>query len=70
MEENKKMMKVISVKQAVNKLAEHGFRITPVHLGAGLQQGVYPFGVAIKLHEWVYEIYDTLLDKWIEERSA
>ena len=38
--------------------------------GIGLQQGVYSFGVAIKSTQWIYEIYDTLLYKWIEERSV
>ena len=50
-------------------MKEHGFSVSPAHLGAGLQQGVYPFGVAIKMTEWVYEIYDTLLMKWIAERE-
>ncbi|MBR1862893.1 MAG: hypothetical protein IJ806_02230 [Ruminococcus sp.] len=63
------MMKVITVNQACRILAEHGHKVTPTHLGAGLQQGVYPFGVAIKMTHWVYEIYDVLLMKWIAERE-
>ena len=46
-----------------------GFNTNVNRLNAGLRQGVYPFGCAIKLNEYVYEIYSTLLDKWIAERS-
>ena len=63
------MMKVITIQQACKVLKEHGFSVSPAHLRAGLQQRVYPFGVAIKMTEWVYEIYSTLLDKWIAERE-
>ena len=63
------MMKVITIQQACKILKEYGFSVSPAHLGAGLQQKVYPFGVAIKMTEWVYEIYDTLLMKWIAERE-
>ena len=63
------MLKIISVQQACKILAEHGFSVSPTHLGLGLQQGVYPFGVAIKSQQWIYEIYDVLLRKWIAERS-
>lgn len=62
-------MKVISINEACRILAEHGFKVSPAHLGAGLQQKVYPFGVAIKMTQWVYEIYDVLLMKWIRERE-
>lgn len=63
------MMKILTIQQACKVLKEHGFSVSPAHLGAGLQQGVYPFGVAIKMSEWVYEIYSTLLMKWIAERE-
>lgn len=64
-----KMIKILTISQACRILKEHGFEVSPNHLGVGLQQGVYPFGVAIKMTEWVYEIYDVLLHKWIDERS-
>lgn len=60
---------VISTKRACEILKEHGMDTNPLKLGLGLQQRVYPFGVAIKSHQWIYEIYDTLLMKWIEERE-
>lgn len=62
-------MKVISVNTACKILREHGFSVSPAHLGAGLRQRVYPFGVAIKMSDWVYEVYETSLMKWIEERE-
>lgn len=65
-----KLMKILTVNEACRILTEHGFWVSPAHLWADLQQGVYPFGVAIQMKQWVYEIYDTLLYKWIDERSA
>lgn len=60
---------VISTKRACEILAEHGLSTTPLKLGLGLQQKVYPFGVAIKSHQWIYEIYENLLRTWIAERT-
>ena len=65
-----KLMKILTVNEACRILTEHGFSVSPAHLGAGLQQGVYPFGITIQMKQWVYEIYDTLLYKRIDERSA
>lgn len=53
----------------MERLKAAGFNTNVNRLNAGLRQGVYPFGCAIKLNEYVYEIYSTLLDKWIAERS-
>ena len=63
------MLRVISSAEAVERLKAAGFNTNVHRLHAGLRQGVYPFGCAIKLNEYVYEIYSTLLDKWIAERS-
>ena len=63
------MLRVISSVEAVERLKAAGFNTNVNRLTAGLRQGVYPFGCAIKLNEYVYEIYSTLLDKWIAERS-
>lgn len=62
--------KIISAKQAVERLNAAGFSdVNYNRLCAGLRQGLYSFGIAIKLSDYVYEIYPTLLDKWIAERS-
>lgn len=64
------MMKILSVKQAVDRLEQAGLHTNVNRLGAGLKAGVYPFGVAFKIHtEYVFEIYSTLLEQWIAERS-
>lgn len=65
-----KMMKILTITEACRILTEHGFSVSPAHLGLGLQQGVYAFGAAIKSQQWIYEIYDVLLYRWIDERST
>lgn len=64
------MIKVLSTKQACEILMANGLKTDPQKLGLGLQQGVYPFGIAIKDKHWAYEIYENLLIKWIKERSS
>ena len=64
------MMKLISSKEAVAKLEAAGMHTNVQRLQAGLKQGVYPFGHAIQLKEYVFEIFDELLDQWIAERSS
>lgn len=63
-------IKVLSTQQACAILKQHGLHTDPQKLGLGLQQGVYPFGIAIKDKHWTYEIYENLLIKWIKERSS
>lgn len=65
----KRMMKVITVDEAVKRLEEVGFHTNKARIQAGLKAGIYEFGKAIPMKEYVYEIYSTSLDKWIEERS-
>ena len=62
-------IKVINTREACEILKEHGLKTDPDKLGLGLQQKVYPFGVAIKSSRWIYEIYLNLLMKWIAERT-
>jgi len=62
-------MDILSLNQTCEILKAHGMKAYPEKIGAGLQQGVYPFGVAIKMKEWTYDIYKPLLEKWIKERS-
>lgn len=63
-------IRVIGTREAAKILADHGMSTTPNKIGLGLQQKVYPFGVAIKMSEWVYEIYENLLMQWIKEREC
>ena len=50
------MLRVISSAEAVERLKAAGFNTNVNRLNAGL-------------NEYVYEIYSTLLDQWIAERS-
>ncbi len=63
-------IRILTVKQACDRLQKAGLKTTPLKLGIGLQQKVYPFGVAIKMSEWCYEIYSKLLEDWIAERAG
>lgn len=63
-------IRVITTKRACEILAEHGMKTDPQKLGLGLQQRVYPFGVAIESSRWIYEIYEHQLMKWIKERAG
>ena len=64
------MIKLISPTEAVSKLKSEGMTAMNLPLlYLGLQQKIFPFGDAVQKKEWVYLIYDTKLDKWIEERS-
>lgn len=62
-------IKVLSTRQACEMLNAAGVPIDPQKLGLGLQQRVFPFGIAIKSREWSYQIYDRQLREWIEERT-
>ena len=64
------MVKCLKMTEAVKILRENGIETNATRLGLGLQQRVFPFGVAIKNHDWIYEIYEVPLRKWIKERSS
>ena len=70
MTEQSAQVKVINTKRACEILKKHGVRTDAQKLGLGLQQRVYPFGVAIQCGRWVYEIYEHLLIEWIRERAS
>ena len=62
-------VKVLSTKEACTILRDAGIPIDPQKLGLGLQQRVFPFGIAIKAREWSYQIYERQLREWIAERT-
>lgn len=64
------MMDIIGLNQTCEILRQHGMKAYPEKIGAGLQQGVYNFGTAVKLREWTYDIYKPLLMDWIRARSG
>lgn len=65
------VMKVIKPEQAAEILKQHGYTsANPEKIRYGLVQGVFPFGQAIQMDKnTVYDIYYSLLMKWIKERS-
>ena len=65
------MIKAIQPKEAVQILADNGFKVTVPRLQMGLRQRVYPFGDAVEMPggTFVYAVYSVLLDKWIAARS-
>lgn len=65
------MIETFTVRDAAAYLREHGMRISAEALSAGLEQGVYPFGICIRLERSpVYQIFKRLLDGWIAERET
>lgn len=65
-----KKIVVLTVKETVGILKEHGLTIDPAHLRAGIECGAYPFGVAVQMEKRPsFEIFKPLLMKWIDERS-
>ena len=66
---NDRHIVIISIKDTVEILREHGMSISDAHLRAGIECGAYPFGVCIPMKQNTYEVYKPLLLKWIEERS-
>lgn len=64
------MMNVIKVDKAVEILKAHGYKTANVNkIKAGIEQGLFPFGVAVHLDHTVYDIFEPLLMDWIKERS-
>lgn len=65
-----KPIKVISVTEAARIMTEYGYPMNPQKLRLGLQQGVYPFGVCIKMSDWCYDIFEWQLLKWLSEQAG
>lgn len=64
------MIVVLTINEAVEILREHGMKISPPHLRAGIECGAYTFGACIPLDKRpTYEIYKPLLMRWIAERE-
>lgn len=57
-------METLTVKEAAKKL-----NMPEQAVRAGLEQGVFPFGVAIKRGRWTYYIYKEKFEQWLKEVS-
>lgn len=53
-------MEKLTVKEASELLG-----IDSQTLRAGIEQGVFPFAVAIKRSKWTYHIYKNKLEEWL-----
>lgn len=65
------LMRVIKAEEAAEILKQHGYKsANAVKVKMGLEQGVFPFGQAIRMQgKTVYDIYEKQLMDWIKERS-
>lgn len=65
-----KLIHVISVNEAARIMTEHGYPMTPQKLRLGLQQKAFPFGVAINMKQWDYDIFEWQLLQYLDERAG
>lgn len=63
-------IETLTVKEAVDELRMLGMSITPERLRAGINQGVFPFGICIKMKDYEFEIYRVPFEKWKSERVS
>ena len=66
------MIETLTLNQTAAYLRQHGLSISNPALANGIQQGQYPFGICIVSAEGCrsVQIFKTLLDKWIAERTV
>lgn len=64
------LIETLSVEETTEILREKGgLKISPATVRKGIEQGVFPFGDAIKSGSGTkYTVYKTLFDKWYSER--
>lgn len=62
-------IRVLTIAEACQVLAEYGMSISPERMRFGLQQNVFPFGDAVKMQKWEYAVYEKKLLEWIAERA-
>ena len=63
-------IETLTVKEAVDELRMLGMSITPERLKAGINQGVFTFGICIQMKDYEYEIYRVPFEKWKSERVS
>lgn len=63
-------IETMTVAELYDEMKRLGIRTTPTRIRAGIEQGVYPFAVCIRLEGPNYEIYTHLFRKWVQERIA
>lgn len=63
-------LETMTVAQVVDELRALGVKTTPNKIRAGIIQGVYPFGIHIKMENDEFEIYRTKFEEWKAERVS
>ncbi len=66
------MITTMTPQAACERLRASGMSIGTDTLRAGIEQGVYPWGICIRTATGnpVYQIFGKLLEDWIAERAA
>ena len=60
----------LTLQQTAVRFRLAGIATSPNKIRAGIEQGVYPFGICIDLGKSkVYEIYTAQVEAWIKERA-
>lgn len=63
-------IETLTVNEVVDELRALGVKTSPNKIRAGILQGVYPFGICIKMNNLEFEIYRVPFDKWVAERVS
>lgn len=66
------MIETLTPAEATEQLRALGVKISPETLRDGLEQGKFPFGIAIKSRHGgnICQIYKKLFDEWVDERRT
>ena len=66
-----KTVPTLNICEATRRFREYGISTSEVVLGAGIEQGLYPFGICIKTEKGRrFEIYEKMLDEYLQARAA
>lgn len=60
-------MPTMTPEEVCEELRTLGVKTSPEKIRAGIDQGVYPFGVVIHLASPCYEIYRVKFNQWVRE---
>ena len=72
MQTENRNIETVTVEETVRILRDCGMNISRETLGAGLQSGVFPFGIHTKGPKGgnVYWVFKRQLDEWIDARAT
>ena len=66
-----KSIETMTINEVVRALRNLGVRTSPDKIAAGIQQGVYPYGVCISMpgKRRYFEIYKSQFDEWVDAHA-